>query len=158
MVEASQSFEETGPDGPDDDYWIVCLHEVAGCPAILRLISDLPEDLAPGSYGDRIAIHWRYEPEADGLPRDAESARMDFFEDVLVETVEERMGACLAIVSTAKGTKEWTVYAEDGNEVLAFAAGLARGNALPVTVTCEKDPEWGAYRRLLAKAQDLDSH
>ena len=157
MVEATQSFGETETDGPDEDYWVICLHEVAGCPAILRLISGVPEAIAAEAYDDRIAVLWRYEPEGDGLPKDAESARMDFFEDVLAETVEECMGACLAIVSTAKGTKEWTVYAEDGTEVAAFVAQLARGNDLPVEVTCEKDPEWGTYHRLMAKAQDQES-
>ena len=157
MVEVTQTFGETETDGPDEDYWVICLHEVAGCPAILRLISGVPDAMITESCDERVAIHWSYEAEADGLPRDAESARMDFFEDVLAETVEDSMGACLAMVATAKGTKEWSVYAEDGEAVAAFVMQLARANGLPVEVSCEKDPDWGAYHRLMAKAQDQES-
>lgn len=157
MVEATQAYGETETDGPEEDYWIICLHEVAGCPAILRLISGVPDVLAATSCDERVDIHWHYEAEADGLPIDAESARMDFFEDVLAEAVEEGMGACLAMVTTAKGTKEWTVYAEYGEDVAAFVTQVARGNDLPLEVRCEKDPDWSAYHRLLAKAQDQDS-
>lgn len=148
-------FQETSsPDIGEaaGDYWLVCLHEVAGSPAILRLMAEIPDDIGAGGFGDRVAIIWTYDSECDGLPKEADSARMDFFEDVLVEAVESRMNACLAIVATAKGAKEWTVYADDGNAVVAYAMELARGNNLPVQVHRDMDPDWEVYRRLLAVA------
>lgn len=154
MADVTQAFSDTETNEPDEDYWVICLHEIAGCPAILRLVSGVPEAIGAESYEDRVAILWRYEAEPDGLPKDADSARMDFFEDVLVETAEERMNACLAIVATAKGTKEWTLYTDGGERVAEYVVQLARRNDLPVEVRCDKDPDWGTYHQLMAKAQD----
>ena len=154
MADVSQETSPLEPDDSDPDYWLVCLHEVAGCPAILRLIVEVPDDIDAGGFGDRVAIVWAYDPEHDGLPNEAESARMDFFEDVLVEAVESRMNACLAIVATAKGGKEWTFYADDGDAVVAYAMELALENNLPVQVQSDLDPDWEVYRRLLAVADE----
>jgi uncharacterized protein DUF695 len=154
MVDVSQETISLEPGESDADYWLVCLHEVAGCPAILRLIVEVPDDIDAGGFGDRVAIVWNYESERDGLPKEADSARMDFFEDVLVEAVESRMNACLAIVSTAKGAKEWTVYADDGNAVVSYAMELARQNNLPVQAHRDLDPDWEVYHRLLAVADE----
>ncbi len=154
MVDVYQEARSQERGDSDADYWLVCLHEVAGCPAILRLMVEIPDDIDAGGLGDRVAIVWAYESEPDGLPKEADSARMDFFEDVLVEAVESRMNACLAIVSTAKGAKEWTIYADDGKAVVTYAMELARENNLPVQVRSELDPDWEAYRRLLAVADE----
>jgi Family of unknown function (DUF695) len=154
MVDVSQEMSSLESGDLDADYWLVCLHEVAGCPAILRLIVEVPDDIDAGGFGDRVAIIWNYESEHDGLPKEADSARMDFFEDVLVEAVESRMNACLAIVATAKGAKEWTVYAEDGNAVVAYAMELARENNLPVQTHRDLDPDWEVYHRMLAVADE----
>ncbi len=153
----AEVFQETSmPEAgeAEGDYWLVCLHEVAGSPAILRLMAEIPDDIGAGGFGDRVAIIWTYDSENDGLPTEADSARMDFFEDVLVEAVETRMNACLAIVATAKGAKEWTVYADDGNAVVAYAMELAGRNNLPVQVHRDMDPDWEVYRRLLAVADE----
>ena len=154
MADLSQVSVDPDLDEADEDYWLVCLHEVGGCPAILRLIAEVPEDIDIGGYGDRVAIVWEYEAEQDGLPRESDSARMDFFEDVLVEAVEGRMNACLAIVATAKGAKEWTLYADRGDPAADYVSALVEENGLPVQVRCDRDPDWAVYRRLLAEAQD----
>ncbi len=156
MVDVSQESSLLEPDDSDGDYWLVCLHEVAGCPAIFRLIVEVPDDIDAGGFSDRIGIVWTYDSEQDGLPKEIDSARMDFFEDVMVEAVEGRMNACLAIVATAKGAKEWTVYADDGGAVAAYVMELARENDLPVQVHRDLDPDWEVYHRLLAVADEAD--
>jgi len=154
MVDVSHEISALERHDTDPDYWLVCLHEVAGCPAILRLMAEIPDEIDVGGLGDRVAVIWTYESEPDGLPKEADSARMDFFEDVLVAAVESRMNACLAIVATAKGAKEWTFYADDGDAVVAYAMELARHNGLPVQVQSDLDPDWEVYRRLLAVADE----
>ncbi len=154
MAEEIQETSSLETNDSDTDYWLVCLHEVAGCPAILRLIVEVPDDINAEAFGDRVGVIWTYDSEHDGLPKEADSSRMDFFEDALVEAVESRMNACLAIVATAKGAKEWTFYAGDGNAVVAYAMELARGNDLPVQVHSDSDPDWEVYRRLLAVADE----
>ncbi len=156
MVELAQTLYEPDVEDHDDNYWLVCLREVAGCPAILRLIAGVPEDIETEDYQDRVAIVWHYQAESDGLPQETDSARMDFFEDVLSETVEDGMNACLAIVETVKGAKQWTVYCEDGAAVAGAVSKLARLNALPVEVRRDKDPEWSGYHRLMAAAKEVD--
>ena len=153
MVDLSPALGDAESDDYGDDYWVICLQEVSGCPAILRLISGVPESIAAESYEDRVTIAWRYSPEEDGLPSDADSARMDFFEDVLVESVEVQMNACLAIVSTAKGTKEWVVYSSTPDEVAGFIQDLVQHNDLPIELRRDKDPNWQEYRRLMETAE-----
>ena len=154
MADLAQDLSPFESEDSDAEYWLVCLHEVAGCPAILRLMVEIPDDIDTTGFSDRVAIIWTYEPENDGLPKKADSARMDFFEDVLVETVESQMNACLAIVATAKGTKEWTIYSDSGDAVAAYAMELALSNNLPVQVQSDLDPEWQVYHRLLAVADE----
>lgn len=153
MVDLSPALGDAESEDYGEDYWVICLQEVAGCPAILRLISGVPESIAAESYEDRVTIAWRYSPEADGLPSDADSARMDFFEDVLVESVEAQMNACLAIVTTVKGTKEWVVYSNTPDEVAGFIERLVEQNDLPIELRRDKDPNWQEYRRLMEKAE-----
>lgn len=154
MADLSQVSIQPDMDEADEDYWLVCLHEVAGCPAILRLIAEVPHHIEIEAYGDLVAIVWDYDPEPDGLPNEAESARMDFFEDLLVEAVEGRMNACLAIVSTATGSKEWTLYADSGDTVSSYVKAVVVENGLPVQVRCGRDPQWVQYRRLLTDTGD----
>ena len=153
MVELSPALGDAESDDYGEDYWVICLQEVAGCPAILRLISGVPESIAAESYEDRVTIAWHYSPEQDGLPSDADSARMDFFEDVLVESVEVQMNACLAIVTTVKGTKEWVVYSNTPDEVAGFIERLVEQNDLPIELRRDKDPNWQEYRRLMERAE-----
>ena len=154
MVELSSAYSDSELDDPGDDYWVICLQNVGGSPAILRLISGVPEAIAAEGYEDRVTVVWSYDPEPDGLPKDADSARMDFFEDVLVEAVEGRMNACLAIVTTSKGNKEWTIYSDAAVRIAEFVGQLAQANGLPVDLRCDKDPDWGAYYTLMAAAED----
>lgn len=156
MVELAQTHNQADPDDREEDYWLVCLREIAGCPAILRLIAGVPEDIDAEDYQDRVAIVWHYEAEDDGLPQDRDSARMDFFEDVLSETVEDGMNACLAIVETVKGAKQWTVYSDDGAAVASVVSKLARLNALPIEVRHDKEPDWASYHRLMAAAEETE--
>lgn len=153
MVDLSPALGDPESEDFYEDYWVVCLQEVAGCPAILRLISGVPESIAMESYTDRVTIAWRYSPEDDGLPSDADSAQMDFFEDVLVESVEAQMNACLAIVTTAKGTKEWVLYSSAPDEVVGFIERLVQQNDLPIELRRDKDPNWQEYRRLMETAE-----
>ena len=143
-----------GPEDLDDQHWLVCIHDVSGCPAVLRVLAELPPDLAAEELPDRVAIIWRYEPEQDGLPSEQECERMDFVEDLIGEVVETRLQACLAIVAMVNGLKEWTIYARDGAEVAAYLARLAHDNDLPISVRRDTDPDWDVYHRMLAATED----
>lgn len=142
-----------GPDDLSDQHWLVCIQEVSGCPAVLRVLAEVPPEIAAEDHPDRVAIVWRYEPEADGLPTERDCERMDFVEDLIGEVVETRLHACLAIVAMVYGLKEWTVYARDGAEVAAYIARLARDNGLPISVRRDTDPDWDVYHRMLAATE-----
>ncbi len=71
MAEEIQETSSLETSDSDTDYWLVCLHEVAGCPAILRLIVEVPDDINAGELGDRVAVIWSASSVKNTLPTSA---------------------------------------------------------------------------------------
>ena len=104
-----------------------------------------PSTFPCATFEVRLNIFWTmHETNSKGLATPAEDERMGEFEDHVIDAVEGDMQAVLAMVVTAKGTREWIFHTKDADAFLARVEAIpTEGEPFPIKLQRYDDPEWG---------------
>ena len=102
-----------------------------------------------GKLRERVEITWPYESDAQGMPTEEESMRMEAPQEALRKAMEKDKLAILTGVYTGDGARTWVFYTRN---IPAFGERLNQALApfeqLPITIYTEKDAEWNEYREM----------
>jgi hypothetical protein len=91
-----------------DDTWSVATAEDDGKPLIFRIRDKPPSFARKKAFPYLLAVCWRYEsPNEQGMPSEADAARMSQLEDLLEEAFEGARQAFLTAIVTGNGVREW---------------------------------------------------
>jgi hypothetical protein len=136
--------EATGPK------WATATSTKGQRTIVFRFVSELGAQSRHAQQPARIFLVWRFESET-GMPSSVESERMSELEDALAQHVEDDGFATLAIVSTGDGLREWTYYADSGDEfVERLNVALGDLPPFPIEIHDALDPDWKYYSDFLA--------
>ena len=108
-----------------------------------------------GKLRERVEITWPYEADAQGMPTEEESMRMEAPQEALRKAMEKDKLAILTGIYTGDGARTWVFYTRN---IPAFGErlneALAPFEQLPITIYTEKDAEWNEYREMRSLCGD----
>jgi len=131
--------------------WLVTFSKQADNLLLLKVRNEVPPDAQPAKFPTAIEMHWKYAPDAKGMPADKVVTQIAKFEAAVDPIQGDHLGYLMMIV-TGKGERTWLWYVADPK---AFAAELNRlipGHPYPITLSAgSKEPDWNTYRAMRQK-------
>jgi len=141
----------TQPDKGPNVSWLVTFSKQADSLLLLKVRNEVPPDAQPAKFPTAIEMHWKYVPDAKGMPADKVVTQIAKFEAAVDPIQGDHLGYLMMIV-TGKGERTWLWYVADPK---AFAAELNRlipGHPYPITLSAgSKEPDWTTYRAMRQK-------
>lgn len=119
----------------------------------LKVRNEVPPAATPAKYPNPIEMHWKYTPDATGMP--AESVTAEFARlEAAIDPIQGDKVAYLMIVATGNGERTWLWYTADPKAFAAALNSLVPGHLYPVTLHLgPAEPDWKTYRAMREKAR-----
>jgi hypothetical protein len=131
--------------------WLVNESKQNDKPVRWKVRGDIPPGALPAQYPSLIEMHWKYTPDAMGMPAQDVTADLARLEAAIDPIQGDRI-AYLMVVVTGNGMRSWLWYAADPK---AFASAMNRlipGHPFPVTLHLgPNEPDWKTYRTMREK-------
>lgn len=133
------------PPHADEAIWALAENDVDGQSLLLRRNLALETWVGHPQYGHQAGIAVPLAP----VPSVEELARLDAFEDVLVDQVSADGRSLLAAVITAGTMREFVLYTREPRALPAIVDRLAlEFPDLDAQLMVQPDPDWDVYRAL----------
>jgi len=120
---------------------------------LLKVRNEIPPDVQTAKYSKAIEMHWKYAPDAKGMPAEKVVSQIAKLEAALDPIQGDRIGYLMMVV-TGTGERTWLWYVADPK---AFGAALNRlipGHPYPITLNAAAvEPDWKTYRAMRQKFQ-----
>ncbi len=138
-----------------EDRWAVATGDDNGKPVIYRYIVKPPKGIKTREYPNLIAISWSYHgSEQNGMPDPKTNERMVLLEKLLETKLEGSRNACLTVIATGNGHKEWQWYSRNVQETLRLLnEALSGREVFPIQISDQDDQQWSAYYSIVNAAR-----
>ncbi len=131
--------------------WVVITSKQHDKLLLLKVRKEIPADVHPASYPTAIEMHWKYAPDANGMPAEKVVGQIAKFEAAIGPIEGDRVGY-LTMIVTGTGERTWLWYTADPK---AFARELNRllpGHPYPIALNVgAKEADWQTYRAMRTK-------
>lgn len=134
-----------------DKWWTSPAESEAGKTVIITGRDGLEKVQASGKYIYRLDVSWDYEPEASGMPSDADARIMEEATDALLKVFDKNTAAVMTGIYTGDGRRDWIFYCLN-LKVFSSSFNNARADlpAMPLEISATEDPEWEEYSEMRA--------
>jgi hypothetical protein len=134
-----------------EDLWSIATAQDGDKPLILRIRNQAPSFAQKLTFPHLMAVSWQYDSPNDmGMPSADVTEGMGQFEDLVDTALENAHQAFLSLIITGNGFRQWHWYARDPQATMDLVnKALAECDLLPIEITFQEDPEWGAYSPFL---------
>ena len=134
-----------------DKWWTSPAESEAGKTVIITGRDGLEKVQASGKYIYRLDVSWDYEPEASGMPSDADARIMEEATDALLKVFDKNTAAVMTGIYTGDGRRDWIFYCLNLKVFSSsFNNALADLPAYPLEISATEDPEWEEYSEMRA--------
>ena len=134
-----------------DKWWTSPAESDAGKTVIITGRDGLEKVQASGKYIYRLDVSWDYEPEASGMPSDADARIMEEATDALLKVFDKNTAAVMTGIYTGDGRRDWIFYCLNLKVFSSsFNNALADLPAMPLEISATEDPEWEEYSEMRA--------
>ncbi len=134
-----------------DKWWTSPAESEAGKTVIITGRDGLEKVQASGKYIYRLDGSWDYEPEASGMPSDADARIMEEATDALLKVFDKNTAAVMTGIYTGDGRRDWIFYCLNLKVFSSsFNNALADLPAMPLEISATEDPEWEEYSEMRA--------
>jgi|InofroStandDraft_1065614.scaffolds.fasta_scaffold01473_18 hypothetical protein len=134
-----------------DKWWTSPAESEAGKTVIITGRDGLEKVQASGKYIYRLDVSWDYEPEASGMPSDADARIMEEATDALLKVFDKNTAAVMTGIYTGDGRRDWIFYCLNLKVFSSsFNNALADLPAMPLEISATEDPEWEEYSEMRA--------
>ncbi|MEA2237171.1 MAG: hypothetical protein QOC81_1895 [Thermoanaerobaculia bacterium] len=119
----------------------------------MKVRSEIPPTATPANYPNLIEMHWKYTPDAKGLP--AQEVMTEFARlEAATDPIQGDRVAYLMIVATGNGDRTWLWYAADPKTFTAALNNLLPGHPFPITLHLgANEPDWKTYLGLRGRSR-----
>ncbi|MFZ4456347.1 MAG: DUF695 domain-containing protein [Bacteroidales bacterium] len=111
---------------------------------------DLKEFVRSGKFKERAEIYWKFDGDAQGMPKDKLAEQMEEVELALRKAMEKDKLAIMTAIYTGGNQKTWVFYCRAvrvfGERLNEALAGFPQ---LPIEIYTEVDPDWEEYLDML---------
>ena len=138
------------------DRWSVAEGTLNRTTAIVRVRRGRPSH--HGEMPTRLQVFWKMtEAEEDGMPSEAESFRLERFEDRICSAIDHDGQSILMLALTSNGQREFVFYTKDPEEFLARLTAMPQEKErYPVRIQAHSDPEWSFWQGLRNQTAGAD--
>ncbi len=134
-----------------DKWWTSPAESEAGKTVIITGRDGLEKVQASGKYIYRLDVSWDYEPEASGMPSDADARIMEEATDALLKVFDKNTAAVMTGIYTGDGRRDWIFYCLNLKVFSSsFNNALADLPAMPLEISATEDPDWEEYSEMRA--------
>ena len=134
-----------------DKWWTSPAESESGKTVIIKGRDGLEKVQASGKYIYRLDVSWDYEPEASGMPSDADARIMEEATDALLKVFDKNTAAVMTGIYTGDGRRDWIFYCLNLKVFSSsFNNALADLPAMPLEISATEDPEWEEYSEMRA--------
>lgn len=134
-----------------DKWWTSPAESEAGKTVIITGRDGLEKVQASGKYIYRLDVSWDYEPEASGMPSDADARIMEEATDALLKVFDKNTAAVMTGIYTGDGRRDWIFYCLNLKVFSSsFNNALTDLPAMPLEISATEDPEWEEYSEMRA--------
>ncbi|HXH41548.1 MAG TPA: DUF695 domain-containing protein [Thermoanaerobaculia bacterium] len=131
--------------------WATAATNKDGKFVVVRVRKEIPAEAKPAQYPTMIEMHWKYTPDAQGMPAASVIAQMAKLEAEIDPIQGDHVGYLMMTV-TGNSERTWFWYVADPK---AFGAALNRlipGHPFPITLNADaSEPDWKTYRAMREK-------
>jgi hypothetical protein len=153
FIASALAAETPVPAKPVNIGWVATVVERQGHLLSVKVRNEIPTGAQPATYPNAIEMHWKYEPDANGLPSERVLAQIAKLEAALDPIQGDRAGYLMMIV-TGNGERTWLWYVADSKAFGAELNDLIPGHPFPVTLNASgTEPDWKTYRAMREKVK-----
>lgn len=129
-----------------DIFWTYPAEAESGRTIIVTGRDGIDKERLGGKYVYRMTVTWDYDPQPDGMPREADALLMERATDAMLAATAKDPAAILTGIYTGDGRREWVFYTRS---LFIFRNILNRAlmplPPLPLAVEADEDPGWEEY-------------
>jgi hypothetical protein len=119
----------------------------------MKVRNEIPPAATPAQYPNLVEMHWKYAPDAKGMPPQevlTELARLE----AATDPIQGDRVAYLMMVATGNGERMWLWYAADPKTFTAALNSLIPGHPFPITLRLgAAEPDWKTYRAMRGQSR-----
>jgi Family of unknown function (DUF695) len=131
--------------------WVVGSSNKNGQFVVVKVRNEIPPDVKPGQYPNVIEMHWKYSPDAQGMPVEKVVLQMTKLEAAVDPIQGDHVGYLMMVV-TGNGERMWVWYVADPKEFGAALNRLIPGHPFPISLNADgSEPDWKTYRAARGK-------
>jgi hypothetical protein len=139
------------PDKGPNNGWIVTTSKQHDHLLLLKVRNEIPADVQTAKYPNAVEMHWKYAPDAKGMPAEKVVTQIARFEAKLDPIQGDHVGYLMMIV-TGSGERTWLWYTADPKAFAKEINQLIPGHPFPITINAAaKEPDWKTYRAMREK-------
>lgn len=132
-----------------DKWWTSPAESEAGKTVIITGRDGLEKVQASGKYIYRLDVSWDYEPEASGMPSDADARIMEEATDALLKVFDKNTAAVMTGIYTGDGRRDWIFYTKNLKIFsVVFNNALEPLDQMPLEIEADEDGDWSEYREM----------
>ena len=151
IASALNAAVPTPPNRGPNIGWVVTTSKQADKLLLLKVRNEVPPDAQPAKYPNAIEMHWKYAPDATGMPPEKVVTQIAKFEAAVDPIQGDHVGYLMMIV-TGKGERTWLWYVSDPKAFAKELNQLIPGHPFPITLSAAaKEPDWKTYRAMREK-------
>ncbi len=100
-------------------------------------------------FNIRVEISWKYDGDASGMPNYETSTLMEQVQEALETEFKKDPIAVLTGIYTGDNERNWVFYTLSTHIFgRKLNEALVNFELLPITISCENDPDWNEYQEM----------
>jgi hypothetical protein len=150
IVTSAAGADTPAPPKPPNIGWVAASLKLKNAEklVLMQVRNEIPSDASPASYPTMVEIHWKFEPDAQGMPPERIATQQDRFQADLDPIQGDHLGY-LMMIATGNGERIWVWYVADPKTFGDALNRLIPGHPFPVTVNvAASEPDWKRYRAM----------
>lgn len=141
----------------DGVWWTAPAESESGLRIMVSGRKDVEKWRTNPRFSIRVEVTWQYDGDAEGFPDEPTAQLMEQAEERLENCFKKDPVALMTGVFTGDGERNWVFYTLSTNIFgRKLNDALADMPVLPLTISCENDPEWEGYDEMAEAEIKMD--
>ncbi len=141
----------------ESEWWTSPQESETGRTILVTGRKDVERFITNKKFSIRVEVTWKYSDRDDGMPDYETSLQMEAVTDRLLDVFDKDPVAVMTGIFTGDDERDWIFYTLSTNIFgRKLNEALADLPLLPLTISCENDPDWEQYKEMCDAEIHLD--
>lgn len=141
----------------ESEWWTSPQEGESGKTILVTGRKDVGQFMNNKKFSIRVEITWKYDGREDGMPDFETSVLMEKVTDLLLAEFDKDPVAVMTGIFTGDDERDWIFYTLSTNIFgRKLNEALKELPLLPLSISCENDPDWEQYKEMCEAEIHLD--